>query len=146
VWAAKLRAHALADNIVLSPESVVMPELLAIVAANPLAVLARYNMASIDSLSTKDAALRCEVQWLFEAAHDRMDLYQMPVIRCLRNVFPVGSKRCSTTLSSVRRMIELDLPNYFSDVLGNAHDALCDAHVLRYYTQTVPAMWSCLSM
>ena len=91
MWAEKLRAHALENNIVLSPESEVMPELLTIVAANPLSVLPGFNMASIDALSTKDAALRCEVQWLFEAAHDQMDLYQMPVIRALRNVFPVGS-------------------------------------------------------
>ena len=146
MWAENVRAHALENNIVLSPESEVMPELLTIVAANPLSLLCGYNMASIDSLSTKDAALRCEVEWLFDAAHDQLDLYPMPVIRAMRDVFPVGCGRCSTTLSAVRRIIERDSPNYFKDVLGNAHDALCDAHVLRYYTQTVPTMWSCLPM
>jgi len=146
VWAARLRAHALENNFVLSPESVVMPELLTLLAANPFSLLCGFNMKCIDSLSTRDAALRCKVQCLFNAAHSTLDLYEMPVIRAMRNVFPVGSGRCSTTLSAVKRIIEKDSPDYFDGVVGHAHDALFDAHVLRYYTQTVRAMWSCLSM
>ena len=140
VWAEKIRAQALATNMAFSPEIEVMTELLNIVAANPFSLLVGYNMATIDALSTKDAALRCNVKWLFEASHKQMDLYKMPVIKALRDVFPVGCGRCSTTLSSVRQIIELDSPLYFCDVVGNAHDALCDAHVLRYYTPTVHAM------
>jgi len=146
VWAARLRAHALENNFVLSPESVVMPELLTLLAANPFSLLCGFNMKCIDSLSTRDAALRCEVRWLFDAAHSTLDLYRMPVIRAMRDVFPVGCGRCSTTLSAVKRIIEKASPDYFHGVVGSAHDALFDAHVLRYYTQTVRAMWSCLSM
>lgn len=146
VWVEKFRAQALEKNIVFSPEIEVMTELLNIVAGNPLPLLVGYNMGSIDALSTKDATLRCDVKWLFEAAYKQMDLYKSPVIKALRNVFPVGCGLCSTTLPSVRRIIELDSPLYFCDVVGNAHDALCDAHVLRYYTRTAHAMWSCLSM
>jgi len=145
-WAKKMRALAIQNNNVLSPESEVMTELHTIVAANPLSLVCGYNMACIDSLSTKDAALRCGVEWIFDAAHGCMDLYQAPVVQKLRDVFPEGSGRCSTTLSALRSIIERASPGYFHDVVGDAHDALCDAHVLRYYTQTVRSMWSCLSM
>jgi len=63
-WAERLRAKARLDNIVFSKEIDVMTELYNIVAANPAAVLAGYNMASIDTLATQDAALRCGLKSL----------------------------------------------------------------------------------
>jgi len=53
---------------VFSKEIDVMTELHNIVATNPTAVLAGYNMACIDTLATQDAALRCGVKSLFDVA------------------------------------------------------------------------------
>jgi len=110
--------------------------------ADPAAILVGYNMATIDTLATKDAALRCGVKSLFDVAYQQMDLYLSPVVKALRNIFPQGCGRCRTDQPSLRRIIELASPHYFTDVVGNAHDAACDAHVLRYYTRTMHAMWS----
>jgi len=65
-WAEQLRAKARKNNIVFSKEIDVMNELYNIVAANPTAVLAGYNMPSIDTLATQDAALRCGAKSLFK--------------------------------------------------------------------------------
>jgi len=143
-WAEQLRAKACIDNIVFSKEIDVMTELNNIIAGNPAAVLAGYNMAYIDALATQDAALRCGVKSLFDVASQHMDLYRSPVVKTLRNIFQQGCGRCRTDLQLLRRIIELASPGYFQDVVGNAHDAACDAHVLRYYTRTVHVIWSCL--
>jgi len=123
-----------------------MTEFHDMVAANPAAILAGYNMSCINTLATQDAALRCGVKSLVDVAYQQMDLYTSPVVKTLRNIFPQGRGHCRTDLPSLRRIIELVTPHYFDDVVGNAHDAACDAHVLRYYTQTIHVMWSCLSM
>ena len=146
VWAERLRAKVRLDSIAFSKEIDVMTELYNIVAANPAAVLAGYNIASIDTLTTQDAALRCGVKSLFDVIYQKMDLYTSPVVKALRNIFPQGRGHCRTDLQSLRRIIELASPHYFDDVVGNAHDAACDAHVLQYYTRTMHVMWSCLSM
>jgi len=58
-------------------------ELNDIVAADPETVLMGYNMAGLDTLSIQDAALRCDVMSLFDAASQRMDLYRSPIVKAL---------------------------------------------------------------
>ena len=100
-----------------------------IVAADPEAVLMEYNMTDLDTLSIQDSALRCDATSLFDAASQRMDLYRSPIVKALRKSFPKGAGRCRTDLRSLRHIIELASPDYFEDVVGNWHDAACDAHL-----------------
>jgi len=136
-WPEKLRAAAINSIIGLSKEKDMLCELSKFVAADQEAVLMGYNMAGLDTLSIQDAALRCGVKSLFDVASQQMDLYRSPIVKALRNCFPKGAGRCRTDLRSLRHIIELASPDYFEDVVGNWHDAACDAHVLRYNTRTM---------
>ena len=136
-WPEKIRVAASISNIVLSKEKDVLCQLSNIVAADPEVVLMGYNMAGLDTLVIQDADLRCDATSLFDVASQRMDLYRSPIVKALRNCFPKGAGRCQTNLQSLRHIIELASPDYFEDVVGNWHDAACDAHVLRYNTNYI---------
>ena len=131
-WPEKFREEAVGNNIVLSKELDVLCELNNVIAADSKAVLIGYNMAGLDALAVHDAAVRSGTRLFFDLAFKQMDLYRSPIVRRLRNCFPKGAGHCRCDLRSIRRIIERATPGYFNDVVGNWHDAACDANVLRY--------------
>jgi len=78
----------------LSKEEDVLCELSTIIAADPKAVLIGYNVAGLDTLAIKDAALRCDAKSLFDVAPHQMDLYRSPIVKAIKNSFPKGAGRC----------------------------------------------------
>ena len=128
-WTEELREGATSRNIELSKEEDVLRELSTLITADPEAVLIGYNMAGLDTLAINDAVLRCGVKSLFDASPHQMDLYRSPIVKAIKISFPQGAGRCRTDLRSLRHIIELASPDYFEDVVGNWHDAACDAHV-----------------
>jgi len=124
-------------NIGLSKEKDVLCDLHDIFAADPESVLMGYNMAGLDTLTIQDSALRHSQPSPFGAASEHMDMYRSEIVKALQNCFPKGAGRCRTDLQSLRNIIAMASPGYFDDVVGNWHDAACDAHVLRYNPRTI---------
>jgi len=133
-----------ARNIELSKENDVLIELSSMIAADPESGVIGYNVAGLDTLAIKDADLRCGAQSLFYVALKQMDLHKSQIVKVIKNSFPEGCGLCQTDLQLLRHIIELATPGYFKDITSHWHDVACDTHVLRYNTQTMHMLWSCL--